>query len=299
MERAIIGQCLIGKLDMAYDDMPRFLDGGTFLWMEKGYAYSGSPPIDLLSPDALTAPNPWIVVAAVLENAKNGDHSEIPRLKSLVAHPEASAFLVHACLALIGDAGRQEDLQDLAAMMGDKRLRTEACRAAWGAGDLWLAPHMLEAWKNAASGDDRDSIAFYMSLLLDEHWIGDIACGSEFEPAAYVELVEDTIERLWSSLGSEEVAVWWGKPFGVRWIAERMRDLLLPDAEDYSNVKGMFPPLRRRFESATGIDCCTFYRKEKFQPLSAAALVDGFLESSDADGYEDGVRYFFGHRIPG
>ena len=42
-----------------------------------------------------------------------------------------------------------------------------------------------------------------------------------------------------------------------------------------------------------------FYGKAgKLQPLSAAAIVEEFLESRESEKYEDGVRYFFGHRIP-
>ena len=41
------------------------------------------------------------------------------------------------------------------------------------------------------------------------------------------------------------------------------------------------------------------YKKEGvIQPLATAAILEEFLESPEAAKYEDGVRYFFGHRIP-
>ena len=51
-------------------------------------------------------------------------------------------------------------------------------------------------------------------------------------------------------------------------------------------------------EASTGIDCSGFYQEEKPQPLTAAAIIEDFLESSESQHYEKGVRYFFGHRIP-
>ncbi|NVB40421.1 hypothetical protein G6O69_21455 [Pseudenhygromyxa sp. WMMC2535] len=59
--------------------------------------------------------------------------------------------------------------------------------------------------------------------------------------------------------------------------------------------------VRRRFEAATGIDCRAMFDpkvKGRWRPLQAAAIAERFLASPEAERYEDGVRYFFGHRIP-
>jgi hypothetical protein len=283
---------------MAFEDMPGFLDQGTFLWMERGYFHSGNPPTNPLSPDSLNSADAWIVVTSVLENAKRGKHAPVSRLKDIVARDDISAFLVHVCLSLIGDAGRQRDLQDLASMMTNPKLRVEACHGAWGAGCLWLAPHMLKAWSDSRLEDHRASISLYLALMLEDHWLGDIACSLDSTPEGYVRLVDQHIGKLRSAVPSDQTPVWWGKPFGVRAVADQMRELLVPEAEEPSNLRGMFPHLRRKFEAATGIDCSRFYRDEELQPLAAAALIDAFLESPEAAKYEDGVRYFFGHRIP-
>jgi hypothetical protein len=283
---------------MAFEELPEFLDQGTFLWMESGYFYSGSPPADLLAPESLRSANPWIVVASVLENAKRGNHAPVSRLKEIISRDDSTAFLAHVCLSLIGDAGRQRDLQDLASMMTDSNLRTDACHGAWGAGCLWLAPHMLQAWRDSQLEDNRATISLYLALMLEDHWLGDIACSLDSAPEDYVQLVEQHIEKLRIALPSDQIPVWWGQPFGVRAVANRMRELLVPGAEEPSNLRGMFPHLRRKFEAATGINCTSFYRDENLQPLSVAALIDAFLDSSAVAKYEDGVRYFFGHRIP-
>jgi len=47
-------------------DLPAFLDNGSLNWDGLGYALSAPPPLELLSPTALTDADPWIVFAAVL-----------------------------------------------------------------------------------------------------------------------------------------------------------------------------------------------------------------------------------------
>jgi hypothetical protein len=56
---------------------------------------------------------------------------------------------------------------------------------------------------------------------------------------------------------------------------------------------------RMLFEAMSGVDCRAFFNKHgSVQRLAAAAILEEFLESGDADKYEPGVRYFFGRRIP-
>ena len=56
--------------------------------------------------------------------------------------------------------------------------------------------------------------------------------------------------------------------------------------------------LRRRFEPATGLDCSEIFADDTVHPLAAAAIAEEFLDSDAAARFEDGVRYFFGRRIP-
>jgi hypothetical protein len=52
-------------------------------------------------------------------------------------------------------------------------------------------------------------------------------------------------------------------------------------------------------EANTGLDCRGFYDRDfMLRPLAAAAIVEDFVESGEANKYLPGVRYFFGHRIP-
>ena len=62
---------------MTYKEPPSFLSKGTFYWDNLGFFYSDSPPINLLSKEALASEDPWIVLAATLEFAKKGEHSAL------------------------------------------------------------------------------------------------------------------------------------------------------------------------------------------------------------------------------
>src|SRR5438552_3784929 len=130
---------------------PSFLRG-TFAWSYLGYFCAEPPPINLLTPEALASDNPWLILAAVLEHAKHGDHSHIPRL---LAHFHAGSEMgpERACIHLTGDAGREADLAILQELLeqGSDPLRVYAAEAAAMAGRPGLVPAMLEAWKRVTS----------------------------------------------------------------------------------------------------------------------------------------------------
>ena len=96
--------------------------------------------------------------------------------------------------------------------------------------------------------------------------------------------------RLVNNLGGADTLVFQGEQFGVikftRFLLDRIR------RPYFRSV------LRHKFEALTGVDCTAFYKNGIFQPLSAAAVIEEFLDSPAAGAYEPGVRYFFGHRIP-
>jgi hypothetical protein len=110
----------------------------------------------------------------------------------------------------------------------------------------------------------------------------------------YRDLVIRTYEQRRHELGSPEAAVLNGRPFSVRSTAERLLDKLTTDEVDELDVAEE----RILFEASTGIDCRAFFKDFTLQPLAAAAVVEDFIESDESERYEDGVRYFFGHRIP-
>ena len=66
---------------MLEHELPAFVIKGTFTWTRRGYHYSDPLEIDLLAPQTLASDNHWLVVAAILEHAKSGNHSLVRDLK--------------------------------------------------------------------------------------------------------------------------------------------------------------------------------------------------------------------------
>ena len=106
----------------------------------------------------------------------------------------------------------------------------------------------------------------------------------------YVSTVMLHYHRIADKLGTIRVCVSRGEKFSVLRFAEHaINDARKP----YFRSK-----LRRKFEAATGNNCTAFYKNGFFEPLVASAILEEFLQSSQVEKYIEGVRYFFGHRIP-
>jgi hypothetical protein len=295
---------------------------GTFSWSKRGFFYAAAPPVDLLSQEALDPANPWLFVAAVLERAKRGDHSRMVLLQRWFRTTD-EGHLDRICMLLTGDAGREADVRTLGSFMqqGPDDPRTYACEAAAQAGYLWQVPDMLEAWSRVANEADHQTIGYAIAALLEEPG-GPIAAEAgtynldpsivagtsdpklrevlqqvvDTQPLSpeFEVLVRARLSELQDQFRTDQVVVWRGEKFNVRRLAETL----------YARVTGPVTPAmsfirdRHRFEAATGIDCSAFYRDNQFQPLAAAEIFETFLEGPKADRYEEGIRYFFGHRIP-
>lgn len=311
--------------------LPDFVLNGTFTWTRHGYHYAETPRINLLSPGALASDDPWIQVAAVLERAKAGDNSEVPLLGKWFRQPRETS-LGRVSMLLTADAGAAEHIAALVKLMqdGTEDARMYACVAAADAGLLWLVPHMMEAWRRAVSLGDHETIGFAISDLLEERStlddLGPIAAAAgNYELDAsraagvvnpekrklgervttrakgrnevFEGLVHRRFEEVVKAAGGDRVSVWAGKVYGVRSFAEHFYSLTRSPRQRASLWGGTSTILRRKFESATGLDCSGFFKKDVFQPLVAATALETFLESPEATGYEEGRRYFFGRQI--
>ena len=130
--------------DLGGTDLPAFL-AGTFDWRMNGLHIKPPLPIDLRSPELpLTATNPWVALAAVLEVAKAGDHSQVHRLAQFVDIRQPYT-LSQVALLLVGDMGTDTDLQLLERALATENpeTRLHAAHAAVLAGRLWLVPGMV------------------------------------------------------------------------------------------------------------------------------------------------------------
>jgi len=107
--------------------------------------------------------------------------------------------------------------------------------------------------------------------------------------------LEETFQELVSSqkLYEQETLVE-GKRLNIRGVAQRLltrvRTGVHPDRIEVG---------RMLLEATTGLNCRAFFDDSgRLQNLTAAAIIEDFLDGGDADRYQPGVRYFFGHRIP-
>lgn len=285
---------------MGYKEPPQFLAGGTFISDSFGYFYSEPPPIDLLKPEALLSENPWIRVASILEHAKIGNFEYVKKLERVMIG-EDHPVLVGACFQLLGDIGTKEAVRILQSMLMQENsvFVVDACQAIRHLGLLWLVPKMLEARNHLDDVDDRDTITLIFSEMLEEK-AGIIASlrHSDYTQEQHNEIVMRRFAELRQKFGSEKIPAWNGEKFSVFKLAQNMYDILLSNKKTGFSLYSMFLDLRQKFEASTGINCTKFFKNQEVQILAAAAILEQFLESPEADRYEEGVRYFWGHRIP-
>jgi len=297
---------------MTYE-VPAFLSTGALNWTQSGFYYPDPPPLDLMSTDALEADNPWIALAAIIEHAKNGNHTYAWRLKNWFL--DAPPF-GRICIVMMGAIGTDDDLGLLVPLMeeGSDDARTHACVAAARAGSLWLVPHMLTAWHGVRSVSDHEVIGFAISDLLEDE-PGPIAENAGFatiqlsQPSPRLEkllkktdrnrsvkfdaLVKSRFADVAAAIGADKISVWGGERFGVVGLAKKTLGALQAGEKLTAPIA-----FREKFEAATGVDCSSFFRDDAFQPLAAMAAIEEFLERPDLADFQDGHRYFFGHPVP-
>lgn len=298
--------------------MPAWL-AGLFDWRSSGFHVSPEARSQLLQPQALDSPNPWVVVAAVVERAKRGDRSGLPVLAGLWLDRTTYA-LSRTALLLIGDLGTDEELKVLETAMGsdDAEVRMNACSAAALSGRLWLVPSMVDAWLRAEAHHDHEMIGYRIADLLEPGEFGPLseAAGNYAlrQPAAHTDprlaaamarfaratgeaeirfpdLVRQAHSDLKDRLGTDRVTVWRGELFSVRAIASAMLDAVM-NKKDVS----LFDH-RHHLEANTGRDCRGFFNGNDKNFLNISATLEELLESGDLEGYDVGTRYFFGHPL--
>lgn len=277
---------------------PGFLQD-SFYWKGRGYHYSGPTPAEVLSPDGWMSNDPWIALAAILEQAKHGDYSHVSQLRKWIVDPSCDPTLVSACLGLTADAGLDTDLDFLAELIleGPTYLRIEACLAAQWSGVLWLIPFMVEAWRTFARRADRAAVEANLTNLLDPIENEPEFFDSGLNEVDYKAAVDSRLSELQNAYGSDRCSISGGMPVDMNKQVWVMRKSLVPSGTDEWIDWSNFLIWRRKFEVYSGVDCSSFYgKKGEFQPLNAAATLDRYMASPLH--FEVGKRYFFGHLVP-
>ena len=153
-----------------------------------------------------------------------------------------------------------------------------------------MVPVLLDLYATNYKVDDAKFIPPRLSRLLEQD-TGPIGVFPRHGPdeaiEAYRRLVMLRYQELVEALGSDDVPIYRGEQLNIATLAKHA-------LKDLSSQK-FDEELRHKFEAMTGIDCSSFYKEGKIQPLAAAVLLE---EHPAAAKLEPGCRYFFGHRIP-
>ncbi|QRK06338.1 hypothetical protein JQX13_40560 [Archangium violaceum] len=264
-------------------------------WKSRGYFVPSSSADD---PDlkADESSSLWLEVQGILTQAKAGDFNRIARLLDIHAATR-SHLLRWACAQILGDAGTAFCLNRMVLELDDTLDPDRAgdfCHAFEAWGSLSAIPAFLKSYDRYFGFQSMDALPLMLSTILEMEWGPLSDFPTEDELLAYEDRVVEQYEELKQKFGTDDVILLHGERFGVVSLARRM----LRSLGDSHFERAMQPFYRRRFEASTGIDCSGFYKDREFQPLTAAAILEGFLESPRAARYEEGVRYFFGHPIP-
>jgi len=279
---------------------PNYISKGMFSWDGLGYAFADSPPSELLLKSALEDPNPWISFTAILMRAQTGDFASTPKIVQCLRDTD-SWVLAGACSALLGDAGPEPLLRTLPDEFHSELFSEEVlffqvyiAHTFYYSRLLWTVPLMLELHFRTADDKDASIIPILLSDMLEAD-SGPIARGVQASSkSAYRNLVLDKYNVLTDELGSENAMCYYGEGYSVKRLANRLYENLTGEHGNSISIAED----RHIFEAETGISCSSFFKAGQLQRLYATTIVEEFLDSGEADKYEPGVRYFFGHRIP-
>lgn len=223
----------------------------------------------------------------------------MPELLELYAKADTAVFQ-YVCSRVLGDAGTSECferiIEELSAHQGvDRNNVIHYCDVLTTWGRLSVVPVILEQYTIVRREQPTMILPMLLSSLLEDREWGPIAEEPEIEELDdYVSMVMARYDELKRKFSTDRVLIFDGRRWGVIPFARLILHRVAHPEFDHTYEFD----LRRRLEASTGINCSAFFKDEVFQPLAAAAIVEEFLGGPEVVNYEDGVRYFFGHRIP-
>ncbi len=238
-------------------------------------------PTDFLS-------RPDLTCAYALDRAKRGDFRLIPSVAEFCTESWGPIIdrMALGTVASAGSARCYSQIVDVVQSNHDLGEILDFCGAMAVRGELSYVPIFLEKYIANAADHDAEYLLDYAEDLM-----GDDLLAVDHDPDdKFGDQVMESYRMMVERLGSERALVFRGQLYTVKNLAEYTLETV---RHPY-----FLSSLRLQFEGATGIDCSSWYKDRRLQPLAATATLEGFLESGEADKYEPGVRYFFGHRIP-
>jgi hypothetical protein len=293
---------------------------GTMSWLAYGYFYGAPLPPGYGATS--TATDPWEVFVYVRDEAKAGRFNSLHRLTSFLL-PPLGETLAEACLGLMGDAGSTEEIAFIAKVLeeGPIELLPIAADAAGATGYLGFVPLMLGAWQRVSGRLPHLRIGSAISRLMEPPGGPISQLTEKFTPDAnereslldrggrYAELAKEhpgeTTGEFADAVGARYrelhpqfapgVSLWRGEPFSLKVLLDQMHQFVHDPA--MATQGGLFIRVRRKIEATTGRNMSNCFRRGIFDPLGAAAVLEDLLENVDVTQYQEGERYFFGHKV--
>jgi hypothetical protein len=280
------------------------------------FHFNGPPPADIRSAKYLESRVPDEAISAVLAYAQEGDFTRFSRLIDLIKGSD-DGVVWGDCAMLYARAAPFSALWDLInAFAQELYASDDVVTQQWiseilcSSGALWCVPEVLKIFRRNQEREKYFATPRYLSFLMEPER-GEIADGPPVKPRtdnlptwfdvpavydddAYEDLVLSRYAALCGQIDEPARAAFSeGEPLTLTRVAEKalVRIFAGEDIEEIAIARTLL-------EAGTGQDLSEFYRDGLLQNLSAAAIVEDFLESGEAEKYEPGVRYFFGHRIP-
>ncbi|ATB50992.1 hypothetical protein MYMAC_006649 [Corallococcus macrosporus DSM 14697] len=291
----------------------------SFLPWGHGLHFAKPPPPGVENPRHLASDDPWHVIPCVLANLQQG-RFEVSRMLVRLMHQERDAEIWNVCATLLSYAAPYSVIRELEAsseelLKSDEHspyTRRYFCEILSRSAGVWGVPHLIRHYRELKDRKVESEVEHYISLMLEPEpraiWHGPriVWESNELPPPfeestplfmkeEYLNLVERTFQEVVSTQKLfEQDALWEGGRLDIRAVAQRLltrvRDCTHPDRIEVG---------RMLLEGTTGLDFRAFFNGSgRLQSLTAAAITEEFLERGDADKYQPGVRYFFGHRIP-
>ena len=266
-------------------------------WRSQGY-WADPTPIADPEQSKDSQKKSWILVEDILAKARSGDFRSVPQLIEI--YNQVQGHLQDVCIEILGDAGHrkcfEEMMQWLRHPLRDIIKAADYSKALLTWGNLSAIPCVLDQYLQLYMFEEQATIPFMLSDLLEKN-SGPVGTSPEHNDKSvekYLEIVEARYRELVECFKTKDVVIYKGALFGVVPFTR----VILNNLGNSHRERGFQILFRQKFEASTGINCSDFFQNGVFQPLTAVSIVQEFLESPEAEKYEDGIRYFFGHRIP-
>ncbi|WP_426755069.1 hypothetical protein [Myxococcus sp. Y35] len=290
----------------------------SFIETGAGVHFTTPPPSDVADLKHLASNDPWRILPCVLANLQQGRFEVSKRLVALMREVR-DAEVWDACAVLLSYAAPYSVIRELEAssekLLEPRRspyTRRYFCEVLACSGGVWGVPYLIRHYRELKDRKVEAEVEFYISQVLETE-PGPVARGPRvlwesnglpppFEESLpvlltdeYLKQLEETFQELVSSQKLyEKEALVEGERLNIRNVARRLLKRVQTGERRDRIEDG-----RMLLEATTGLDCRAFFDDSgRLKNLTAAAIVEEFLERGDADRYQPGARYFFGHRIP-